>query len=71
MSNDGKPGRQPVQSTFAPSRTTRICSKIAEQTGANRQALYTALSDKCNPTLDTLLKLIVALAPRLNVAKAA
>lgn len=46
-------------------------TKIAEQTGVNRQALYTALSEKGNPTLDTLLKVIAALGLRLNVAKAA
>ena len=46
-------------------------SKIAERTGVNRQALYTALSEKGNPTLDTLLKVIAALGLRLNVAKAA
>lgn len=41
-------------------------SKIAEKTGVNRQALYTALSENGNPTLDTLLKVMTALGIRLK-----
>lgn len=41
-------------------------SKIAEKTGVNRQALYTALSENGNPTLETLLKVMGALGIRLK-----
>lgn len=50
-------------------------TKIAAETGVNRQALYTALSENGNPTLETLLKVMSALGIRLkcevNLAKAA
>ena len=41
-------------------------SKIAEKTGVNRQALYTALSENGNPTLETLLKVMGALGIKLK-----
>ena len=41
-------------------------TKIAEKTGVNRQALYTALSENGNPTLETLLKVMTALGIRLK-----
>ena len=41
-------------------------SKIAEKTGVNRQALYMALSENGNPTLETLLKVMGALGIRLK-----
>ena len=41
-------------------------SKIAAKTGVNRQALYTALSDEGNPTLETLLKVLGAMGVRLR-----
>jgi len=41
-------------------------SKIAAKTGVNRQALYTALSENGNPTLETLLKVLGALGLRLK-----
>lgn len=48
---------------------------IAAKTGVNRQALYTALSENGNPTLETLLKVVAALGVRLkceiDVAEAA
>ena len=50
-------------------------TKIAGKTGVNRQALYTALSENGNPTLETLLKVMSALGIRLkceaNFGKAA
>ena len=51
-------------------------TKIAAKTGVNRQALYTALSENGNPTLETLLKVMSALGIRLkceiaDMAKAA
>ena len=39
---------------------------IAAKTGVNRQALYTALSENGNPTLETLLKVMAALGVRLK-----
>jgi probable addiction module antidote protein len=41
-------------------------TKLAEKTGVNRQALYTALSENGNPTLETLLKVMSALGIRLK-----
>jgi probable addiction module antidote protein len=41
-------------------------SKIAARTGVNRQALYTALSEQGNPTLETLLKVLSALGIKLK-----
>lgn len=41
-------------------------TKLAAKTGVNRQALYTALSEHGNPTLDTLLKIMTALGIRLR-----
>ena len=41
-------------------------TRIAEKTGVNRQALYTALSENGNPTLETLLKVMSALGIRLK-----
>jgi probable addiction module antidote protein len=41
-------------------------TKIAAKSGINRQALYTALSENGNPTLDTLLKVMAALGVRLK-----
>lgn len=50
-------------------------SKIAEKAGVNRQALYTALGENGNPTLETLLKVMAALGIELkceaNLGKAA
>lgn len=47
---------------------SRGMSAIAKETGITREALYKALSDKGNPTLDTLLKVTKALGVRLAVA---
>jgi probable addiction module antidote protein len=44
-------------------------SRIAAESGVNRQALYTALSEDGNPTLDTLLKVFAALGIRLRCEK--
>lgn len=48
-------------------------TKLAAKTGVNRQALYTALSENGNPTLETLLKVLAAMGVRLRceTAKAA
>lgn len=41
-------------------------TKLAAKTGINRQALYTALSENGNPTLETLIKVMSALGIRLK-----
>ena len=41
-------------------------TKLAAKTGVNRQALYTALSENGNPTLETLLKVLAAMGVRLR-----
>lgn len=41
---------------------------LARQSGISRETLYRALSDKGNPTLDTLVRLMKALGVRLAVA---
>ncbi len=41
-------------------------TKLAAKTGVNRQALYTALGESGNPTLETLLKVMSALGIRLK-----
>ena len=51
-------------------------TKMAAKTGVNRQALYSALSEDGNPTLETLLKVLAALGVRIkceaaDMAKAA
>ena len=44
-------------------------TEIAKRTGLGRQALYTALSENGNPTLETLLAVISALGLRLSVTR--
>ena len=50
-------------------------TELAGEIGVNRQALYAALSETGNPTLETLLKVMSALGVRLkceaSLAKAA
>ncbi|MFM5949380.1 MAG: addiction module antidote protein [Novosphingobium sp.] len=41
-------------------------TKVAAKAGVNRQALYTALGENGNPTLETLLKVLGALGLRLK-----
>ena len=45
----------------------RGMSNLAESTGLNRQALYSALSADGNPTLNTVLKVLDALDLELTV----
>ena len=49
----------------------RGMSNLAESTGLNRQALYSALSADGNPTLETLAGVTKALGYRLMIAPAA
>jgi len=44
----------------------RGMSKLAEETGLSRQALYSALSENGNPSLDTVMKVIHALGIELH-----
>jgi len=50
---------------------SRGMSALAETTGLSRQALYKALDEGGNPSLDTLLKVFDALGLRLSVKLAA
>ncbi|MFA7441153.1 MAG: addiction module antidote protein [Sphingomonadaceae bacterium] len=45
-------------------------SAVARQSGISREALYKALGDSGNPTLDTLTKILRVLGLRLSVAPA-
>jgi probable addiction module antidote protein len=46
-------------------------SEIARRTGLGRQALYNALSENGNPTLETLTSVLTALGLELTVQKRA
>jgi probable addiction module antidote protein len=46
-------------------------TEIAKKTGLGRQALYTALSENGNPTLETLTSVLNALGLELTVQKRA
>lgn len=46
-------------------------TEISRRTGLGRQALYTALSEQGNPTLETVTSIISSLGLRLSVQKAA
>ena len=46
-------------------------SEVSAETGLNRQALYSALKDEGNPTLDTLMKVLRAVGIELHASKIA
>lgn len=46
-------------------------SEIARKSGLGRQALYAALSENGNPTLETLTSVLKALGLQLSVQRAA
>ncbi len=46
-------------------------TEISRRTGLGRQALYTALSEQGNPTLETVTAIIASLGLRLSVQRAA
>ena len=50
---------------------SRGMSEIAKSTGLGRQALYTALSENGNPTLETLTAVLDALGLELTVKRKA
>ena len=47
---------------------SRGMTELARQTGVSREALYRALSESGNPTLDTMMRVMKALGVRLAVA---
>lgn len=47
---------------------SRGISGLSRETGISREALYRALSDHGNPTLDTLLRVLKAFGVRLAIA---
>lgn len=49
----------------------RGMTQLAEKTGLTRSALYAALKEGGNPTLDTVLKVIKALGVQLKANRAA
>jgi probable addiction module antidote protein len=49
----------------------RGMSDLASATGIKRQALYRALSEDGNPTLETMLKVLPALGLRMRIEAAA
>lgn len=46
-------------------------TEVSRTTGVGRQALYAALSENGNPTLETLTAVLAALGLRLSVQKSA
>ena len=48
----------------------RGMSQLARDTGLSRAALYAALSEEGNPTLDTVLKVVKALGIKLQAREA-
>lgn len=48
----------------------RGMSRVAEETGLNRQGLYAALAEGGNPSLDTILKVMHALGFELAAKRA-
>lgn len=52
-------------------RRSQGVSELARKTGLGRQALYTALSENGNPTLETLTTVLEALGLELTVQKRA
>ncbi len=45
-------------------------TQIARKTGLSRESLYKALSGKCSPTFDTILKVFSALGLKLHAEPA-
>lgn len=48
----------------------RGMTSVEKQTGMKRQALYRAFSEKGNPTLETLVKVLTALDLKLSIEPA-
>lgn len=66
---DGSP--REIASALGDVARSRGMSEIARKAGVGRQALYNALSDNGNPTLETLTAVLNALGLQLTVQKRA
>lgn len=66
---DGTP--QEIARALGDIARSKGMTEIARKTGLGRQALYTALSENGNPTLDTLTTVLSALGLELSVKKKA
>ncbi|WP_288018172.1 addiction module antidote protein [Blastomonas sp.] len=64
---DGTP--QEIARALGDIARSKGMTEIARQTGLGRQALYNALSENGNPTLETLLAVLSALGLRLSVTR--
>ena len=66
---DGTP--QEIAAALGDVARSKGMSKIAKRAGLGRQALYNALSENGNPTLETLTSVLAALGLELTVRKKA
>lgn len=64
---DGSP--QEIARALGDVARSKGMTEIARRTGLGRQALYNALSENGNPTLETLLAVVSALGLRLSVTR--
>lgn len=62
---DGDPAL--IRAAIGDVAKARGMSSLARETGITREALYKALGEKGNPTLDTLTKVMKALGFKLSV----
>lgn len=62
---DGSP--EEIAKAIGDIARSRGMTEIARKTGLGRQALYNALSEKGNPTLETLMAVLDALGLQLSV----
>lgn len=63
--DDGDPAD--IARAFGIVARARGMTKLAQETGLTREALYRMLSEEGNPTLDTLLKVSKAMGLRLTI----
>ncbi len=66
---DGNP--REIASALGDVARSKGMSEIAKKAGVGRQALYNALSENGNPTLETLIAVLNALGLELSVQKRA
>ena len=64
---DGTP--QDIARALGDVARSKGMTEIAQRTGLGRQALYHALSENGNPTLETLMAVLSALGLRLSVTR--
>src|SRR3989344_4571650 len=64
---DGTP--QEIARALGDLARSKGMTEIAKRTGLGRQALYNALSENGNPTLETLMAVLSALGLRLSVTR--